>query len=56
MHATVKTDNDSSPVSIDTEEIEKSVRSAQTRRQSKRLLRRRERKQQLRQLTTKTPG
>ena len=45
MHATVKTDSDSSPVSIDTEEIEQSAQSAQARKQSHRLLRRRERKQ-----------
>ena len=30
MHATVKMDNDSSPVSIDTEEIEQSTQSAKT--------------------------
>ena len=30
MHATVKVDSDSSPVSIDTEEIEQSVQSGKT--------------------------
>ena len=48
VHATVKMGSDSSPVSIDTEEIEQSAQSAQARRQSERLLRR---KRQLRQPT-----
>ena len=36
MHATVKMDSDSSPVSIDTEEIEQSTQSASLRQEAER--------------------
>ena len=49
LHASVKMDSDSSAISIDKREIKQSVQSAQARRQSERLLRQKEREQQLRQ-------